>query len=181
MLSIAYLHLCSQHGAANAPNIVNYRLLCTESKIFLSALTGSIIFSPLQLDCRSTPNQKNGLFNFPNASDKEVKTCHNTTAAGRKKTFLSLLSVFQKSFTFTRWSKDITIQPEVKAGLNSGIFPFKLILKTSAMCCIALHCNVLLRAFLFPGQVHIGITASVGCCMCYCDAQYIFMNNVSRP
>ena len=40
------------------------------------------LFPPAtQLQVNAEP--KSGLFNFPNASDNEVKTCHSTTAAGQ--------------------------------------------------------------------------------------------------
>ena len=70
-----------------------------------------------QLQVNAEP--KNGLFNFPNASDNEVKTCHSTTAVGQIwpknisfKTFVCLLKILFLLAGGQSWAKK---------------FPFKLI------------------------------------------------------
>ena len=98
---------------------------------------GELYFPPWN----STAGQrwpKSGFWNFPNAWDKEVKTCHNT-AAGQiwpNKNlftyFMSFLSDFQNSFPFrTKGSKDITIQLEAKL----RHFSFKLIISNFENLC----------------------------------------------
>ena len=142
-------------------------------QIFLSALTGSIIFSPLQLNCRSTPNQK---ADFLISQTLQTKRSKHVTAqllrvkSGQKilsfKTFICLSKILFLLAGGQSWAKHFSFQANLENLCNAFFARLK---------------PVSLRYFLFPGQVHIAITASVGCCMCYCDAQYIFMNNVSRP
>ena len=144
-------------------------------QIFLSALTGSIIFSPVQLDCRSTLNQK---ADFLISQTLQTKRSKHVTAqllrvkSGQKilsfKTFICLSKMFYLLAGGQSWAKHFSFQANLENLCNAFFARF-------------FWKPLSLRYFLFPGQVLIAITASVGCCMCYCDAQYIFMNNVSRP
>ena len=135
-----------------------------------------------------------------NVWDKEVKTCHNSTAGQKldKKQRLFFLKYFTLAgniylicfnsdfgftfihfFSFSSYFQGSNTMELGPCGAAVCVIAMR---KISPKCFI--HVYVLFLSFfffIFSSQEHNAITAVWGCCMCYCDAQYIFMNNVSRP